>query len=661
MRAAIRSALSLPPVRPAAWAIVIACATTDAASAKAPGVTPPPRRPKPAATPAGASESIKAPFTNDADALLRPAKAADAADATDAKVADAKEPAAPRPEAAARPEVPPVPIAPADGPLSRNDLIQLAIQAHPDFWRFRGEVAFFLQAEEAAYDWRDPELRIGFDHEFEQDLGRPYEESRSIQTTETGVFDNRSGTSFTSNDGSGDLSGIFSGSQSQSESVSQTRNITTEVVEKRTPGKYQDVIERTVYEVERRDETRRQNERGPGSAAESSTTDEYSRRRVVSRSREYRNHPNDLYGDEQFSVQARLFIPNPWEVKARAARARAEADLSSKRLQSEVRTLVFDVGRRYDELQFRYAWHQANQRLLDLMQRNLKAVEEQAKGSAGAVAAAAAAGVVLFDPIEIPRARLEINKAREEVFDSDRELALVREELGLLCGLSDPSRILLTNTLRLRKISENDLDQAALVELARAHRPDLGEMQARGDIERARLREVKALRLPWINDLRVGWARTSAEGYRDQDELTALLSVNLPLFSWWQNKSHRQHEEAIARFEEARSVLGERIDGQVAFAIRAVRGAAAALSEFSRTESLLREDIRKNEADAAATTPDKAARIRLATEEAGIKAGRGRLQALYHYNQAVAHLELALGLPLEEAFAPASPKAPAAR
>ena len=630
MRAAIRPALTLPRVHPAAWAAIIACAAPATAWAKAPGVTPPPRRPtKPMAAPADA--------------------------------AGAKTPAPATPQAPARPEVPPVPQAPADGPLSRSDLIQLAIQAHPDFWRFRGEVAFYLQAEEAAYDWRDPELRIGLDHEFEQDLSRPYEESRSINTTETGIFDTRSNSSFTSNDGSGDLSGIFSGSQFQRESVSQTRNITTEVVEKRTPGKYQDIIDRTVYEVERRSETQRQNERGPGNASESSRTGEYSRRRVVSRSREYRNHPNDVYGDEQFSVQARFFIPNPWEVKARAARARAEADLSSKRLQSEVRNLVFDVGRRYDELQFRYAWHQANLRLLDLMQRNLQTLEEQAKGTAGAAAAAAAAGVVLFDPLEVPRARLEINKAREEVFDSGRELALVREELGLLCGLDDPSRILLTNALRLRKIAEAQLDQASLVELARAHRPDLGEMKARGDIERARLREVKALRLPWVNDLRVGWAQTSADGYRDQDELTALLSINLPLFSWWQNKAHRQHEEAIASFEEARSVLGERIDGQVAFAIRAVHEASSALAEFSRTEKLLRGDIKKNEADAAAATPDKAARIRLASEEADIKAGRGRLQALYHYNQAVAHLELAIGMPIEEAFAPAPAKTPAAK
>lgn len=621
MRAAIRLILPLPRVRSAAWAALVACAAPGA-WAKAPGTTPPPRR-------------AAAPAVNTSSAVS-PAAAPDSAKPV-------------------RAELPAVPQAPSDGPLSRHDLIQLAIQAHPDFWRFRGEVAFYLQAEQAAYDWKDPELRIGYDHEFESDLSRQYEESRSINTTERGIFDINSSSYSVANDGSGDLSGILQQSTSQRERVTQTRNITTETVRKITPGKYEDIIDETVYEVERRNQSSRQSQSGPGNGSENQRSEEFSRRRVVSRSREHRTHPNDVYGDDQFTVQARLFFPNPWEVKALAARARAEAHLSSKRLRAEVRDLVFDVGRRYDELQFRYAWHQANKRLSDLEQRNLKTAEEEAARMAPLAATAGVAN--LYDQEAVPKARLEINKAREEVFDSGRAMALVREELALLCGLKDPSRIVLTNALRLRKISEDQLDLASLVELARAHRPELGEMKARSDIERARLREVKALRVPWINDLRVGVARTNSEGYRDQDEFTALLTMNLPLLSWWQNKSHRQHEEAIANFEEAQNVLGQRIDSQVAFAIRAVREAAAALAEFSAGEKLLHEALKKNDADAAAAG-DKGARIRLSSEEALIKSGRGRLQALYHYNQAVAHLELAIGVPIEEAFAPSSAKAP---
>jgi|GEM_PF-1560331 len=628
MRAATRFALPVPNVHQVAWAAFFVCAA-PLAWAKAPGTTPPPRRPKPAA------------------------QSTEGAQGTPAAQGAATPPTAPN--APDRPELPAIPHAAADGPLSRSDLVQLAVQAHPDFWRFRGEVAFYLQAEAAAYDWRDPELRIGYDHEFEADLSRPYEETRSINTTEAGIFDTTSSTSFTEYDGSGDPPTI--GNTSRRESVSQKRKITTETVRKITPGKYQDLIEETTYELDRRRENQQENRRGPLNASENQRTREDSRRRVVSRSREYRTHPNDVYGDETFVVAVRLFIPNPLEVKARAARARAEASLSSKRLRAEVRDLVFDVGRRYDELQFRYAWHQANIRLSELQQRNLQHVAEE---SARLAETAATPGLSnLYDPSDLPKARLEISKAREEVFDSGRELALVKEELCLLCGIDDPGRIVLTNALRLRKISEGQLDLASLVELARAHRPDFGEMQARGDVERARLREVKALRLPWINDLRVGWGRTISDGYQDQDELTALLTLNLPLFSWWQNKEHRQHEEAIANFEEARNVLGQRIDSQVAFAIRAVRDASSSLAQFSEGERLLREDLKKNRAEAE-TAGNKAERIKIDADEALIKSGRGRLQALYHYNQAVAHLELALGVPIEEAFA-SSAKAPVAK
>ncbi|MFN0125168.1 MAG: TolC family protein, partial [Verrucomicrobiales bacterium] len=558
-----------------------------------------------------------------------------------------------------RPELPAIPQAPAEGPLTRSDLIQLAIQSHPDFWRFRGEVAYYLQAEFAAYDWRDPELRIGFDYEFEADLAQPFEETSTINTVQRGYFDTTTRTNFVEYSGVGNSQSILSeGTTVDRELTDQTRRITTETVRRRTPGKYQTITDNTVYEVERRSESSRQNRQGPGITGESQNSREYSRRRVLSRSREYENHPNDLYGDQQFVVTARLFIPNPWEMRARAARARAEAGLSNQRMRTELRDLVFDVGRRYDELQFRHAWHQANISLLDLMQRNQKSVEEFAASLGGTAAAAAAAGVAnLFDPTELPRARLEVYKAREEVFDSRRELALVKEELGVLCGLDDPNRIQFTNVLRLRKIDERHLDQAALIELARAHRPDLAEMKARSDVERARLREVKALRLPWINDLRVGYGLTTSDGYRDQDEISALLTFNFPLISPWQNKAHRQHEEAIANFEEAQRVMNQRIDGQVAFAIRAVNEAARALADVSHGEKLLSEDLKKNTAEAKVVGGDKGKRIELASEETEIKSGRSRLQALYHYNQAVAHLELALGLPLEEAFAPAPAKA----
>ena len=110
-----------------------------------------------------------------------------------------------------RPEVPAVPQIPPDGPLSRSDLIQLAIQAHPDFWRFRGEVAFFLEAEAAAYDWRTRNCASATAHEFEADLEGPYRGERAINPRST-VFRHRRPTSFVDNPGTGELSGIIRGS-----------------------------------------------------------------------------------------------------------------------------------------------------------------------------------------------------------------------------------------------------------------------------------------------------------------------------------------------------------------------------------------------------------------------------------------------------------------
>ena len=129
------------------------------------------------------------------------------------------------------------------------------------------------------------------------------------------------------------------------------------------------------------------------------------------------------------SSQVRFFIPHPWEMKARAARARAEADLSNQRLRSEVRDLVFDVGRRYDELQFRYAWHQAN---LRLSSSTSKTSRRSRRKRPTWLRWRAQPGSDLFDPMDLPRARLEISKAREEVFDSGRELACQAGTLSAL-------------------------------------------------------------------------------------------------------------------------------------------------------------------------------------------------------------------------------------
>ncbi len=634
MRAATRLSPPAIPARRAVWAAVMAgcgCFLSTPAPARAPGVTPPPNL-----RPSKSAQSRSA--------QTEPAKATTS---QDAKPAASKRKQVDPP----RPDLPAIPAPPDDGPLTRSDLIQLGIQSHPDFWRFRGEVAYYLQAEEAAYDWQDPELRVGFDHEFESELRRPYTESSSFETTERGYFDTTTRSFFTESDGIPPNPFTYSGSTFERERTRQDRYTRAERVRKVRPGKYESIIDETVYEVERRNESSRRSQAGPESLSENRKESEKSNRRVVSRSRERRRHPNDVYGNDQVFVTVRFFIPNPMDMRARAARARAEAGLSSQRMRTELRDLVFDVGRRYDELQYRHAWHQANLRLLDLMQRNLKEIEQSVADLGGA-----AAGIAnLFDPIELPRARLEVSKAREEVFDSSRRLALVKEELGLLCGIDDPSRILLTNTLRLRQIDQDRLDLVPLVELARIHRPDLGEMKARGEVERARLREVKVARIPWIQDLRVGYVQTTADGYRDQDEITALLTFNLPLFSWWQNKAHRQHEEAMANFEEAHRLMGQRIDNQVAFAIRSVHEAAQSLEEFNRGETLLREDLKKNSDEARIVGGDRGKRILLASEEQEVKSGRGRLQALYHYNQAVAHLELAIGIPIEEAFAPATP------
>lgn len=568
------------------------------------------------------------------------------------------------------------------GPLFRSDLQQLAIQANPDFWRFRSEAAMAAAAEEAAWDWPDPELRLGFTKEFETDLRRPYTESRSITEYESGDYFNSSQEnyyrSFTDENG---FPAGTPGTQTQTQRVTENRAIRREEVVRVKPGKYQDIIETKIYETEVRKEKNKEsqkNREGIITETQDGTTNDTSKRRLVGTRREVRNHVNDAYPDEQYEVTLRFNVPNPWEMKAKAARARAERDLSEDRMRLEMRDVIFDVGRRYDELQFQHAWHRQNERLVDLQLASLVETErlhEKSKtvppkdplatppaadpltGPSSdlltppdlADLALASASNNLFDFNALPRARLEVIKAREEVFDSRKRVLEATEQLCLLSGVNDPSRIVFTNILRIRELDPAKLDYDTLVEIARSNRADLKEMDSRANLARARSQEVKSSRVPWLNDVRFGWARTHSDGYRDQDELSVLVTMSLPFFSWFYNKEHKQWDEGVVRFQEARDFLARSVDGQVAFALNSLRESARELDRRSVFEKESLEALAKNEAEAD-SFGDNAERIRLDARELRIKLDRSRLQTIYLYNQAVTRLELALGMTLEELF-----------
>ncbi|MGI8604654.1 MAG: TolC family protein [Verrucomicrobiales bacterium] len=542
------------------------------------------------------------------------------------------------------------------GILGRSELILMALRANPRVWRFRSEMAFFAAAEHAAYDWRDPELRIGYSREFEPDVQRPYTERRSIAGSERALETRSSAGTRTETDPPGELSGSVTGGISESRRIVTSGSNRQEIVRRVQPGKYRDIIDETVYEIERERNRESRNQRNIDGSSESERFSENRRRRVISRSREVREHPNDLYPDEAFQVQLQIPIPHPWEMKALAAKARAERTLAEAQMRAEIREVAMDVNERFDELQFWHLWKNQNERLVDLQERNLTTTEKLMK-ELGAVQIPGIGNLV--DIGEVSRARLEISQAEEEVFDSLRRLNEVRAELAYLAGVRDASRIAVSNRAVLRRVDATSLDLATLVELARANRPEFAELRARSDLARAELRQVKARRLPWFNDIRLGWGRQILEGYREQDEFTALLMLNLPLFSWWQNKDHRMHEETIKSLAEAQAGMLRGIDGQVAYALNSVRETSRQLDRHDSHRKRLREFAKQNEADAvaaeAAAAGDKAARIRAATQEELIKTDRGRLQWVHSYHQALNQLEAALGMPLEEVFSQARP------
>lgn len=534
----------------------------------------------------------------------------------------------------------------AAGPVGRSELIRMALRTSPQLWRFKSEVAFYAEAEKAAYDWRDPEFRLGWDREFEADLERPYTERRLVSEQQA-AFESRSASGRrTETDPAIPPPGI-SGTFEESRQVVSRTGQQQEIVRRVTPGKYRDVIETTVYEVETTRSRETRNERNFDESRGREDSQEVRRRRVVSKSREIREHPNSLYPDEAYTVQMIFFIPNPWQMKAQAARMRGERNLSEARMRAEIRQITSSVNERYDELQYWHLWNMQDEKLLQLMERNVTETEKLAEQFQGLQQLPGVPS--FFDPAEVPRARIEVIKAQEEVFDSVRRGGEVRLELAQLAGLQDPGRITLRNQVVLKRVDLSGVDLATLVELAKANRPEFHELQARQDIARAELREVRARRLPWFEDVRLGYSRNIMDGYRDQDEFRAMLTFRLPLISSWQNKDHRMHEAVIQEMNQAKLGMAYGIEAQVAHAVSAVREAGKYLDLHDAARRRALADLQKLH-EAAEAAGDKAPRVRLDIEEERIKLDRSRLQWVLAYAQAVNALEVALGMSLQEAF-----------
>lgn len=509
------------------------------------------------------------------------------------------------------------PNGPPTGSVGLRELVELALRNDPGLVALRKNIPVEEARKRAAVQWRDPELRLGMAREGDVQLDEPY----SRRGTVTESFGSRSGR---------EESGGPNGDAARNDSSTGSR--TTTFRERVIPGRVADRVIRTETERSRtesstrdRDNTGRVNRESSESEVFRSTSDEL-----------FFHGRDRLARDETSSVRVRFWIPKPAEMKALVSRAAREVDLANYQVTAAEREVILEVREQYEELQFLFRKLEASRRQIAIIEEHA-AKERELLDAGGAFTL----DMLSFEDIKIPGMKLAVDAAAAE-------LAAAKRTLAARVGLSDGSRIRVTDNLLRSAIDLRGTDLDYLTLMAFAHRGEVGILRHEQAIVEAELDVVKSKRIPWFSFVDAAYAQDSSGGTHTNDEYGVQVGVVLPLFSWL-----AKDEEVInARLEAYYAMLEanqRNIANEVAEAFRSVDEAnrhrartAAAIAQHSRAIAEREKTLEASE--------DLAARegLRYDIEVELLKLHEYRLSADRLFNQSLIRLERALGADLDQ-------------
>jgi outer membrane protein TolC len=565
--------------------------------------------------------------------------------------------AAPEPKAPIAPQVParksaskvlPIPVKPprsvpaeetlvreipGNGLLGEDALIRLAIANSPDLARLRAAVQISQAKALGVKDWENPELRIGYAWDHDERIREAFTERATEQISTSEQFS----TTQSQRNLAGEFFPGFGDSQLQSTSGSLNTSRYRTIERRVTPGRFRDVIDTTVYENRNSASSGQQRTAdtvfgatGLKNEAENATTD----RRIVERSRQMVNHPDDFGRGDQLSILIRLKPPNYWERCAKiemaaAATARAESEylIEEDKIVRTVRALYEDLNMGESVARASLARRAVQEKLgTEIETANVPELADLAAD-----------------------VRLEVSKSIRDQREFRSDISRQRQELAAFCGLGQPERIGTQEHPTHRTVPADDLDVDYLTTMAMLHRSDLLDLQARLAIAKAELMRTKAAKIPFFTFIDAGWATSQTEGRTgESDEWSVRAGISLPIFDWTGlNKAHLEHEKATELYTK-------RIDDQrrlIAIEIRAaltrIRMATKELNAFDGDFERIRANAAKSIAQTA-VDPIKSLKTKYQNEDLIAKFAQDRNEVWSDYSKAVMALERALGTRLEQ-------------
>ena len=522
---------------------------------------------------------------------------------------------------------------PGNAPLYEDQLVRLAIANNPELARRRAEILIARAKTKGAGDWENPELRIGYAWDHDDRLNEPFIE----RSTERIHASER----FSSLESQRNLAAgfePFAGDSQVQGTSGNTRTSRYRTIERRvTPGRYRDVIDTKVYENRNASETFGQNttQTTQGSTfdireAGSQNTD----RRIVERSRETVNHPDDYSRDDQLSIVVRFRVPNLWERRANIELAAAQTARAESDYLIEEDKVVRTVRAMYEDLN-----------MTESLARGVISRQGINEKFEAEIEAANVPGLAdLAADI-----RLGVGKSKRDHRELRSDIARFRQELSTYCGLDRPERIGVIGKPTRRIVPLASLDVDYLVSMAQLHRSDLLDLEARLSVAKAELKVTRSAKIPFFTFVDGGWASSTTTGRTgESEEWSVRAGISLPLFDWFGiNKAHLEHQTATEAYSRQIEEQRQLIATEIRAAIDRIRAAANELVIYDKDLIRVKADARKS-IEQTSVDPIRSLKTRYQTEELVYKFEDDRYEVWSDYYKAVMELERALGTRLEQ-------------
>ncbi len=468
---------------------------------------------------------------------------------------------------------------PARGPLDEDALILLAIANDAELARRRSQIQIARAKVKGAGDWENPELRIGYAWDRDNRLTEPFVE----RATERITAQER----YSSSESSRNLATGFEPFAGDSEIEQRNGRVRTSryrTIERRvTPGRYRDVIDTTVYERRNARESFSQNTAVSSQGASFNTREGVSQntdRRIVERSREIINHPDDYSRDDELSILIRFRIPNLWERRANIELAAAETARAESDYLIEEDKVIREVRALYEDLN-----------ILESMGRSTasrQVVQEKYRADLETLNSPDLADLAADIRVGVGRSMRDQRELRSDIARS-------RLELADLCGLEHPERIAVIGKPSRRIVPVDSLDVDYLVSMAQLHRSDLLDLEARLLVAQAELKVARSARIPFFTFADAGWSTSTTSGRTGENEEWAVrVGITLPFFDWFGiNKAHLEHQTATEAYSRQIGDQRQRITREIQGAIARIRSAAAELVQHDKDFARIKADAAK--------------------------------------------------------------------